>query len=236
MPESAPLLDVRALTAFYGDFQALFGISAAVARGQVVAIIGANGAGKSTLLKSIAGLMPARRDAIVFEGMPIGDLPAHRVVARGIALVPEGRRLFASLSVEENLLIGGQLRRSGPWTLDTVYALFPALAQRRNFPSTALSGGEQQMVALGRALMSNPRLLLCDEISLGLAPIVIRDIYARLPSIAAEGTSLVIVEQDIAQALAAADQVYCLQEGRVAFAGAARSATREAVAAAYFGV
>ena len=238
MPEavSAPLLDVRALTAFYGDFQALLGVSVAVARGQVVAIIGANGAGKSTLLRSIAGLMPGRRDAIVFDGEPIGHLPAHRVVARGIALVPEGRRLFPSLSVEENLLIGGQLRRPGPWTLKRVYALFPALAERRRLPSSALSGGQQQMAALGRALISNPRLLMCDEISLGLAPIVIRDIYARLPSIAAEGISLVIVEQDIAQALAAADQVYCLQEGRVAFAGAAREATREAVAAAYFGV
>jgi branched-chain amino acid transport system ATP-binding protein len=237
MPESsgAPLLDVRGLSAFYGDFQALFGVSIAVAPRQVVAIIGANGAGKSTLLKSIAGLMPSRRDAIVFDGVPIGDLPAHKVVARGIALVPEGRRLFPSLSVEENLLIGGQLRRPGSWALDRIYALFPALAERRDFPSQALSGGEQQMVAIGRALMSNPKLLLCDEISLGLAPIVIRDIYARLPSIAAEGTALVIVEQDIAQALAAAQQVYCLQEGRVAFAGAARSATREAVAAAYFG-
>ena len=230
------LLEVRELTAFYGDFQALFGVSLIVARGSVVAIIGANGAGKSTLLRSIAGLMPARRDAIVFDGEPIGDLPAHRVVARGIALVPEGRRLFPSLTVEENLLIGGQIRRPGPWSLARIYELFPRLAERRGFPSTALSGGEQQMVALGRALMSNPKLLLCDEISLGLAPIVIRDIYARLPSITAEGTSLVIVEQDIAQALAAASQVFCLQEGRVAFAGAARDATREAVAAAYFGV
>jgi branched-chain amino acid transport system ATP-binding protein len=235
MPDT-PLLDLRALTAFYGDFQALFGVSLAVARGEVVAVIGANGAGKSTLLKSIAGLMPARRDAILFDGEPIGDLPAHKVVARGVALVPEGRRLFPSLSVEENLLIGGQLRRPGPWTLERVYGLFPALAERRHLPSTALSGGQQQMAALGRALMSNPQLLLCDEISLGLAPIVIRDIYARLPSITAAGTSLVIVEQDIAQALAAASQVYCLQEGRVAFAGAARDATREAVAAAYFGV
>ncbi len=233
MPE---MLEVRDLAAFYGDFQALFRVSLTVARGQGVAIIGANGAGKSTLLRSIAGLMPARRDAIVFNGAPIGDLPAHKVVARGIALVPEGRRLFASLSVEENLLIGGQLRRPGPWTLTRIYALFPALAERRHLPSTALSGGQQQMVAIGRALMSNPELLLCDEISLGLAPIVIRDIYARLPSIVAEGTGLVIVEQDIAQALAAASQVYCLQEGRVAFAGAARDATREAVAAAYFGV
>jgi branched-chain amino acid transport system ATP-binding protein len=230
------LLEVHGLTAFYGDFQALFGVSLTVAPGAVVAVIGANGAGKSTLLRSIAGLMPARREAIVFDGDPIGDLPAHRVVARGIALVPEGRRLFPSLTVEENLLIGGQIGRPGPWGLQRIYQLFPRLAERRNLPSTALSGGEQQMVALGRALMSNPKLMLCDEISLGLAPIVIRDIYARLPSITAEGTSLVIVEQDIAQALAAAAHVYCLQEGRVAFAGAAREATREAVAAAYFGV
>ncbi len=235
MPD-APLLDVRALTAFYGDFQALFGVSIAVGRGEVIAIIGANGAGKSTLLKSIAGMMPARRDAIVLDGEEIGDLPAHAVSARGIALVPEGRRLFSSLSTEENLLIGGQLRRPGPWSLDRIYELFPALKERRHHASTSLSGGQQQMAALGRALMSNPKLLLCDELSLGLAPIVVRDIYARLPSIVAEGTALVIVEQDIAQALAAADTVYCLQEGRVAFAGAAETATREAVAAAYFGV
>jgi branched-chain amino acid transport system ATP-binding protein len=233
MPET--LLDVRALTAFYGDFQALFGVSMSVGHGDVVAVIGANGAGKSTLLKSIAGAMPARRDAIVFDGKPIGDLPAHEVAARGIALVPEGRRLFSSLSTEENLLIGGQLGRQGPWTLDRVYGLFPALAERKHHASTSLSGGQQQMAAIGRALMSNPKLLLCDEISLGLAPIVVRDIYARLPAIVAEGTALVLVEQDIAQALAAADTVYCLQEGRVAFAGAAETATREAVAAAYFG-
>ena len=234
MPD--PLLEVRALDAFYGDFQALFGVSMGVAVGQVVAVIGANGAGKSTLLRSIAGLMPARGDAIVFAGKPIGDLPAHEVVARGIALVPEGRRLFPSLTVEENLLIGGQLRRPGPWSLQRVYELFPVLAERRGLSSTSLSGGQQQMAAIGRALMSNPKLLLCDEISLGLAPIVIRDIYARLPAIAAEGLSLIIVEQDIVQALAAASHVYCLQEGRVALQGAASALTREAISAAYFGV
>jgi branched-chain amino acid transport system ATP-binding protein len=233
MPE--PLLAVRALDAFYGDFQALFGVSLEVAAGEVVAVIGANGAGKSTLLKSIAGLMPGRRDGIVFDGEPIGDRPAHAVVARGIALVPEGRRLFPSLTVEENLMIGGQLGRAGPWSLDRVYALFPVLAERRHQPSPSLSGGQQQMVAIGRALMSNPRLLLCDEISLGLAPIVVREVYARLPSIVAEGASLVIVEQDIVQALAAASRVYCLQEGRVALAGAAGTLTREAISAAYFG-
>jgi branched-chain amino acid transport system ATP-binding protein len=230
------LLDIRALDAGYGDFQALFGVSIAVQAGQVVAVIGVNGAGKSTLLQSIAGLIPARRDAIVFDGAPIGGQPAHTRVARGIALVPEGRRLFASLSVEENLVIGGQLGRPGPWTLDRVYELFPVLRERRSQPSTSLSGGQQQMVAIGRALMSNPKLLLCDEISLGLAPVVVREIYARLPAIVAEGLSLVIVEQDIVQALAAADHVYCLQEGRVALAGEAGTLTHEAVSAAYFGV
>ena len=233
MPE--PLLDVRALDAYYGDFQALFGGSLRVAAGEVVAVIGANGAGKSTLLKCIAGVIPSRRDAILFDGEPIGDAPAHTVVARGIALVPEGRRLFSSLSVEENLLIGGQLGRPGPWRLSRIYELFPTLAARRHVPSTSLSGGEQQMVAIGRALMSNPKLLLCDEISLGLAPVVVRDVYVRLPAIVSEGSSLIIVEQDIVQALKAADHVYCLQEGRVALAGAAATLTREAISAAYFG-
>jgi branched-chain amino acid transport system ATP-binding protein len=235
MPDQA-LLEVQALDAFYGDFQALFGVTIRVEAGQAVAIIGANGAGKSTLLKSIAGLMRARRDAVRFEGVPIGDRPAYDIAARGIALVPEGRRLFASLTVEENLLIGGQLGRPGPWTLRRVYDLFPVLAERAHMPSPSLSGGQQQMVALARALMSNPRLILCDEISLGLAPIVVRDIYGRLPSILAEGISLVIVEQDIVQALKAAAHAYCLQEGRVALQGAARDLTRQAIAAAYFGV
>jgi len=230
------LLQIRALDAFYGDFQALFGVSMEIASGEVVAVIGANGAGKSTLLQSIAGLIRSRRDAIIFDGEPIGGVAAHARVRRGIALVPEGRRLFPSLTVEENLIIGGQLGRNGPWTLPQIYELFPVLAERRNLPSTSLSGGQQQMVAIGRALMSNPRLLLCDEISLGLAPIVVRDIYARLPTIAREGLSLVIVEQDIVQALHAANHVTCLQEGRVALSGAAGTLTREAISAAYFGV
>jgi branched-chain amino acid transport system ATP-binding protein len=230
------LLEVRELDAHYGDFQALFGVSLRVAAGSVVAVIGANGAGKSTLLKCIAGTMRSRLDAVAFNGEPIGDRPAHEVVARGIALVPEGRGLFPSLSVEENLLIGGQLRLPGPWNLQRVYELFPILAERRDQPSTSLSGGQQQMVAIGRALMSNPKLLLCDEISLGLAPIVIRDIYARLPAIVADGLSLVIVEQDIVQALKVANHVYCLQEGRVSLSGEAKSLTRERISAAYFGV
>ncbi len=234
MPDA--LLEVRALDAFYGDFQALSGVSLNVRAGGIAAIIGANGAGKSTLLRCIAGAMPARREAIVFDGIPIGGMPAYVVLSRGIALVPEGRRLFPSLTVEENLLVGGQLGRPGPWNLARVYRLFPVLAERAHMPSTVLSGGQQQMAAIARALMSNPKLLLCDEISLGLAPIVVRDIYACLPEIIAGGLSLVIVEQDIAQALKIATQVYCLQEGRVALSGDAGSITREKISAAYFGV
>ena len=232
----APLLSVRGLDAFYGDYQALFGVSMEIVRGEAIAVIGANGAGKSTLLKSIAGLLRSRPDAIVFDGAPIGGIAAYAVAARGIALVPEGRGLFPSLTVEENLLIGGQLGRPGRWTLQQVYELFPALGERRALPSTALSGGQQQMAALGRALMANPKLLLCDEISLGLAPIAVRDIYARLPAILAADTAIVLVEQDVVQALQAAHRVYCLQEGRVALSGAAKDLTREAIAAAYFGV
>jgi branched-chain amino acid transport system ATP-binding protein len=234
MPD--PLLELRAIDAFYGDFQALFGVSLRVNAGEVVAVIGANGAGKSTLLKTIAGLMHPRRGDILLDGESIAAAPAFEVVTHGIALVPEGRRLFPSLTVEENLLIGGQSRRPGPWTLDRVYELFPVLAERRHLPAPSLSGGQQQMCAIGRALMSNPRLVLCDEISLGLAPIVVRDIYARLPAIVAEGLSLIIVEQDIVQALQAAAHVYCLQEGRIALQGAARELTRESISAAYFGV
>lgn len=234
MPD--PLLDVRALDAHYGDFQALFGVSMQIAAGQVVSVIGANGAGKSTLMKCIAGLIRARRDAIVFDGAEVGDVPAYDMVARGVALVPEGRRLFSSLTVEENLLIGGQLGRPGPWSLERVFELFPILRERRNVASPSLSGGQQQMVAIGRALMANPVLLLCDEISLGLSPAVVREIYARLPDITASGMALMIVEQDIVQALSAAQQVYCLQEGRVVLEGRSASLTRESIAAAYFGM
>ena len=235
MPDQ-PLLDVRAIDAYYGDFQALFGVSLQVNPGEVVAVIGANGAGKSTLLKSIAGLMRPKAGDILFGGEPVGAAPAFEMVTRGVALVPEGRRLFPSLSVEENLKIGGQSRRPGYWTLDRVYELFPVLAERRHLPAPALSGGQQQMCSIARALMSNPRLLLCDEISLGLAPIIVRDIYARLPAIVAEGLSLIIVEQDIVQALQAARQVYCLQEGRIALQGKASELTRDMISAAYFGV
>jgi branched-chain amino acid transport system ATP-binding protein len=234
---STALLETHGLTAFYGDFQALFGISMRVDEGETIAIIGANGAGKSTFLRSVTGLNRApRADSVRLAGHPIGDVPPERIVGLGAAMVPEGRRLFPSLTVEENLLMGGYARRKGPWSLARVYRLFPVLQDRRFAPATALSGGQQQMVAIGRALMSNPRLLLCDEVSLGLAPIVIRDIYAALPTITGEGAALVVVEQDINQALAVADRVYCFQEGRVSLEGAARAVTREQIATAYFGV
>jgi branched-chain amino acid transport system ATP-binding protein len=233
---TAVLLRTHDLTAFYGDFQALFGISLAVAAGETVAVIGANGAGKSTFLKAVASLLPAPAGTISFDGIDIGGSAAHRNVARGIVLVPEGRRLFPSLTVEENLRIGAWRRRNDRWTIRRVYELFPILAERRTQPATTLSGGQQQMCAIGRALMADPRLLLCDEISLGLAPIVIRDIYAVLPSIKAEGTAVVVVEQDIVQALAVADRVYCFQEGRMTLSGKPADLTRDAIHAAYFGI
>jgi len=230
------MLSTHNLTAFYGDFQALFGIDLEVAAGEIVAIIGANGAGKSTLLKTITGLVSARSDAVRFEGQAIGGRAAHQILSLGVAMVPEARRLFTSLTVEENLLLGGYLKRKGPWTLGRVYKLFPVLADRRRTPSTALSGGQQQMVAIGRALMANPKLLICDEMSLGLAPIVIKSIYDALPAIVAEGITLVIVEQDVGLAMRMSHRLYCLQEGRVSLAGRSQDLSREQVSAAYFGV
>jgi branched-chain amino acid transport system ATP-binding protein len=231
-----PLLQVRRLQAFYGDFQALYGIDLTLAHGETVAIIGANGAGKSTFLKTVVGLLPAAPDAVLFAGRPIGGLVVPEIVRLGISLVPEGRRLFQSLSVEENLKIGAYARRApGYWSLERVYALFPALAQRRHAPSHSLSGGQQQMAAIGRALMANPLVLLCDELSLGLAPIVIRDIYAALPKIKSNGASLILVEQDIGQALRVADRVYCFQEGRLSLTGRPTELDRERIHRAYFG-
>ena len=230
------LLRTRKLTAFYGDFQALYGIDTTLEPGETIAIIGANGAGKSTFLKSIAGLIRGSAESVLLDGTPIGAKPAADIVKLGIALVPEGRRLFPSLTVEENLLIGGHGRKkAGPWTLDRVYSLFPMLNERRSSAAPALSGGQQQMAAIGRALMSNPRILLCDEISLGLAPIIVAGIYAVLPRIKEEGTSVVLVEQDIVQAMKVADRVYCFQEGRLSLSGRPRELTREDIHRAYFG-
>lgn len=234
MPEA--ILEIEALNAYYGDFQALYELDMTVIQGEVLAIIGANGAGKTTLMQSIAGLIDNGRDQIRYRNEHIGALRADLIAARGIALVPEGRQLFPSLSVEENLLIGGQLGRKGSWSLKSVYELFPILQERRAVPSTSLSGGQQQMVAIGRALMANPDLILFDEISLGLAPVIIKSIYDALPGIIGEGMSAVIVEQDISKALAVSSRVYCLQEGRVSLEGASQTLSREAISDAYFGI
>jgi branched-chain amino acid transport system ATP-binding protein len=228
-------LQTEGLTAFYGDAQVLFGIDFELRAGEMVAIIGANGAGKSTFMKSVCGLVKAAAEQIRFDGAPIGGMAPAQIVRRGIALVPEGRRLFASLSVEENLRMGSVAKRTGPWSLERVYRLFPILADKRDRPSTSLSGGQQQMVAIGRALMSNPRVLLCDELSLGLAPIVVKEIYAAMPAICAEGMTVAIVEQDVALAQRVASRVYCFQEGRVSLHGAAAELTREQITRAYFG-
>ena len=260
------LLETKGLIAHYGDFQALFGVDIRLEQGETLAIIGANGAGKTTLMRSITGVLRNAPGQITHKGVQIGHLPADTIMKRGLAMVPEGRRLFPSLSVEENLIIGGQHKGGrdlgdridgflsrftggpnpmelaaghdgkGHWTLETVYDLFPILRERRYSPGTALSGGQQQMVAIGRALMSNPDVLLCDEISLGLAPVVIRDIYKALPKIRESGASVIVVEQDITQALAVADRVYCMMEGRVTLEGRPDSLSREAIHDAYFGV
>ncbi|WP_299629158.1 ABC transporter ATP-binding protein [uncultured Tateyamaria sp.] len=230
------LLQTQGLVAHYGDFQALFGVDIALNEAETVAIIGANGAGKTTLMRSIAGVLRNAAQAVTYDGTPIGAHPADEIMAQGVAMVPEGRKLFPSLSVEENLLIGTYGRKvEGHWNLNTVYDLFPILGERRHNPGTALSGGQQQMVAIGRALMSNPRVLLCDEISLGLAPVVIKDIYKAIPQIKAAGASMIVVEQDIAQAMAVADRVYCMMEGRVTLSGTPDTLSRDDIHNAYFG-
>lgn len=233
---SEPVLQLSGLDAFYGDFQALYGLDLSIAPGEVIAVIGANGAGKTTLMRAISGLLPSRAEAVRYKGQSIGALRADQVAELGIALVPEGRQLFPSLSVEENLLIGGQTGRSGVWSLETVYALFPILKERRQQASTSLSGGQQQMVAIGRALMANPDLILFDEISLGLAPVIIRQIYDALPGIVGSGMTAMIVEQDISKALSVSSRLFCLIEGRIALEGTTSDVTHEQITAAYFGV
>ncbi len=230
------MLQVRNLVARYGDFQALFGIDFALERGAIVALIGANGAGKSTFLKSIAGQMPNKSGVIRFNGADISGLSSDLVVRGGISMVPEGRRLFRSLSVEENLTVGAFANRKGRWTLDAVFDLFPILREKRQNSAAALSGGQQQMVAIGRALMSNPDLLMCDELSLGLAPAVVKDIYNVFPQLRAEGLSVIVVEQDIDAALRIADYVYCFMHGRVTLHGAPSELSKRQISAAYFGL
>ncbi len=230
-----PVLELKKLDAFYGDFQALFEVEMAFMPGTITAVIGANGAGKSTLLRSVSGLLENGNQQIVFKGEPIGSKAPHLIARHGIAMVPEGRQLFQSLSVEENLLLAADIKRNGLWTIEKVYSLFPVLKERRKQASTSLSGGQQQMVAIGRALLANPNFLMFDEISLGLAPIVVREIYRVLPTIVEDGMTAVLVEQDISQALAVSDYVYCMQEGHVSLRGVPSSLSREEITRAYFG-
>jgi branched-chain amino acid transport system ATP-binding protein len=230
------LLEIENLEAWYGDAKVLHGLSFALKKGEVLALIGANGAGKSTLLKSICGLLSKKTGSIRFQREAIHSNAANEIVAKGIALVPEGRRLFPSLSVEENLILGGQVNRTGPWNIHAIYDLFPILKEKRNAPATSLSGGQQQMVAIGRGLMSNPDLILLDELSLGLAPIVIKDIYAILPRIVGNGLTAILVEQDVTRALASANQFLCIQEGRISLDGEPAAFTKDQISAAYFGM
>ncbi|WP_338720887.1 ABC transporter ATP-binding protein [Devosia sp. XK-2] len=230
------LLETRGIEVFYGDFQAIFGVDFRVEEGETVAIIGANGAGKSSFLKALSGLVKVQDDHILLDGRPVGGRPAYDMVKAGVALVPEGRRLFPSLSVADNLLMG-ENGRSGDrgWTYETICDLFPILRERADQLAPTLSGGQQQMVAIGRALISNPRLLLCDEISLGLSPAAVKDVYAAIGEIKKRGTTIVLVEQDLNAALSAADRIYCFLEGKVSLSGRADEFDRAQILGAYFG-
>ncbi|MGV1837307.1 ABC transporter ATP-binding protein [Rhizobium rhizogenes] len=232
---SDPLLSIRGLQSRYGDFQALFDVSFELEPGTTLALIGANGAGKSTLLKTVVGLLSSRPNMVTYRGEAIGGIDTSLIVRRGIGLVPEGRQLFPSLSVEENLMIGKIKGRSGDWNINRVYKLFPVLEEKRKSPATMLSGGQQQMVAIGRTLMGNPDIIMMDEISLGLAPVVIKTIYQALPDIIGTGVSAIIVEQDIGRALSVANSMVCLQKGRVSLAGRPSDFSRRDIVAAYFG-
>jgi len=230
------MLEVRKLSVRHGYLQALTDVSLTVAPGETLAIIGANGAGKSTLLRSIIGLHQPSAGSIRFDGRVITALPPHARVHAGIVLVPEGRRLFPSLSVEENLLVGRSSRRPGSWSLRAVYDLFDWMGDRRQEPTVHLSGGEQQAVAIGRALMANPQVLLLDELSLGLAPTMVRRIYGVLPELVQKGMAVLLVEQDVAQALRIADRFQCLLEGSTTLEGRPADATTATIEAAYFGL
>ena len=233
------LLSTHGLVARYGDFQALYDVDVAIEEGEIIALIGANGAGKSTFLRAVMGLLPVKPDMVSLDGRPIGGTPTDQMVQKGVAIVPEGRRLFTGMSVNDNLRVAidqvGSRGRKGGWTLERVQQLFPILVEKGRVPVQNLSGGQQQMVSIGRALLCQPRLLLCDEISLGLAPKVIREIYAVLPEIRAQGTSIVLVEQDVGLAKSASDRLYCMLEGRVTLSGRSDDVTREQISEAYFG-
>jgi len=231
-----PLLEVRDLVAHHGQLQALDAISFQVGPGEVYAIIGANGAGKSTLLRTIAGLHRPTSGSVTFYGSDVTGMRPERRARQGVVLVPEGRRLFGSLSVRENLQVGASYGRQGPWTIERVYETFGWMRERRDQRAAQLSGGEQQAVALGRALVANPRVLLLDELSLGLAPVVVQLIYGLLPQILATGQTVLLVEQDVSQAMRVASHIHCLLEGRTTLQGRPADVTAEQIEAAYFGL
>jgi len=230
------LLAVEKLDARHGLLQAVRDVSLAIAEGETLAIVGANGAGKTTLLRTIAGAHRPASGRIVFDGVDVTSVPPHRRVRMGIALVPEGRRLFPGLTVEENLLVARRAGRPGPWTVESVLSAFPLLAPRRKSRAASLSGGEQQATAIGRALMTNPRLVLLDEVSLGLAPVAVDGVYRSLETLIEGGTTIVLVEQDLNRALSVANRVICMLEGRIVLEGPAGELTRERVTEAYFGL
>jgi len=232
----APLLEVRQLTVHHGQLRALDEVSLTVGAGEVYAMIGANGAGKTTLLRAISGLKAPTSGSILLDGTDVASLRAERRVAAGIVMVPEGRRLFPSLTVEENLQVGASYARPGPWNIDRVYELFSWMPQRRKQLAAQLSGGEQQSVAIGRALVANPRLLLLDELSLGLAPVIVARIYDTLPDLLASGVTVLLVEQDVSQALRVASRVHCLLEGRTTLQGEPARLTAAGLESAYFGL
>ena len=230
------LLEVTDIQAMYGDLKALFGISLSINPGEVHSVIGANGAGKSTLLKVIAGTMPATAGSLTFHGHDLSRISPDKRVQSGISLVPEGRRIFSSLTVEENLKVGAYSRRKGHWNLNNIRELYPLLAQRWDRIGFHCSGGELQMLAIGRALMANPDLLLIDEASLGLAPVVVAQVYASLPQITSQGTAVLLVEQDMQQALRASTHTSVLLEGKVVLEGTSSKLDKEAIKRAYFGI
>jgi branched-chain amino acid transport system ATP-binding protein len=230
------LLSIEQLQLRHGLLEAVRDFSLSVADGETVALVGANGAGKTTLLRAIAGAHRPSAGRIVFDGIDVTRVPAYRRVQMGIALVPEGRRLFPALTVEENLLVAAQRKRPGRWTVDSVIEAFPMLERLRHQRAATLSGGEQQAAAIGRALITNPRLLLLDEVSLGLAPLAVEDVYRSLANVIAEGATVVIVEQDLTRAAGVADRVVCMLEGRLVLEGAGSELTREQITEAYFGL
>ena len=230
------LLSVEHLDVRHGLLQAVRDVGFSVEEGETIALVGANGAGKTTLLRAIAGAHPPFAGTIRLGETDVTSIPAHRRVGMGIALVPEGRRLFSAMTVEENLLVAGAVRRQGDWTIDRVMELFPMLKPRRRARAGSLSGGEQQATAIGRALLTNPRILLLDEVSLGLSPLAVDRVYQSLRSLMSSGTTTIIVEQDLKRALRVATRVICMLEGRVVMEGRAADVTREEVMEAYFGL